>query len=86
MATEKYLKLQEFSTEDLANELAETQSQYKKLKFDHAIKGLENPLMLREMRRDIARLKTESRRREISEMNAEQLSKRTKIRSRRKNK
>ena len=41
MATKKYIELQEFSDEDLKNELVETQDQYKKLKFDHAIKGLE---------------------------------------------
>ncbi len=85
MATEKFLKLQEFSAEDLANELSETQSQYNKLKFDHAIKGIENPLTLREMRRDIARLKTEIRNREIASMDPAQLAKRSKLRFRRKN-
>lgn len=85
MATEKYLKLQDFSETDLANELKETESQYTKLKFDHAIKGIENPLNLREMRRDIARLKTEVRKREIAAMDKSQLAKRTKLRIRRKN-
>lgn len=63
MATKKYLELQELSKEDLAAELTETQRQYQKLQFDHAIKGLDNPLTIREMRRDIARLKTEINRR-----------------------
>ena len=85
MATEKYLKLQDFSETDLANELKETEDQYTKLKFDHAIKGIENPLTLREMRRDIARLKTEVRKREISAMDKAQLANRTKMRIRRKN-
>lgn len=85
MATEKFLKLQDFSETDLVNELKETESQYTKLKFDHAIKGIENPLNLREMRRDIARLKTEMRKREIAAMDKDQLAKRTKLRIRRKN-
>jgi len=50
------------------------------MKFEHAIRGLENPLTLREVRRDIARLKTEVRRRELEDVDA---SSRTKIRSRR---
>ena len=40
MATKKYLELQEFNDADLLTELKETEAQYKKLKFDHAIKGL----------------------------------------------
>jgi large subunit ribosomal protein L29 len=63
MATKKYLELQEMSIEDLTSELKETKEQYKKLKFDHAIKGLDNPLTIQGIRRDIARLKTEINRR-----------------------
>ena len=59
MPSKKFLELQEFSDVDLMNELTETEKQYQKMKFDHAIKGLDNPLSLREVRRDIARLKTE---------------------------
>ncbi len=83
MATKKFLELQEFSDADLQSELKETEAQYQKLKFDHAIKGLDNPLVLREVRRDIARLRTEIRRREVAEMSADQLANRSKIRARR---
>lgn len=83
MASKKYLELQEFSAEELTNELNETQVQYQKLKFDHAITGLDNPLRLKEVRRDIARLQTEIRRREVAAMTPEQLAKRSKIRARR---
>lgn len=83
MASKKYLELQEFSDEDLASELEQTEVQYQKLQFDHAIKGLENPLVLREVRRDIARLKTEARRRQIATMDKEALTNRSKIRARR---
>lgn len=83
MATKKFLELQDFSDSDLQSELETTQTQFQKLKFDHAVKGLDNPLVLREVRRDIARLQTEIRRRELANMSEEQLAKRSKIRERR---
>ncbi len=83
MASKKFLELKEFSNEDLVAELNETEVQYQKLKFDHAIKGLDNPLVLREVRRDVARLKTEMRRRELTEMSEAELANRSKIRARR---
>jgi len=85
MATKKFLELQDFSDTDLQSELEATQVQYQKLKFDHAVKGLDNPLTLREVRRDIARLQTEIRRREVANMSEEQLAKRSRIRGRRRN-
>ena len=86
MATKKFLELQDFSDEELGNELEQTRAQYQKLKFDHAIKGLDNPLVLREVRRDIARLQSEIRRRELAQISAEELSNRSKIRARRRSK
>ena len=84
MATKKYLELQNFEDADLLTELKEAKAEYHKLKFDHAITGLENPLTLRSLRRDIARLNTEVRKRELAKMTTEQLGKRSKIRQRRK--
>ncbi len=86
MASKKYLELQDFADADLLNELKETRAQYQKLKFDHTIKGLDNPLLLRDVRRDIARLNSEVRRREIGKMSEEDLGNRSKIRARRKRK
>ena len=83
MATKKYIELQGYSDEELVNEIKVTEEDYKKLKFDHAIKGLDNPLLLRETRRDIARLKSEIRRRELASASEEQLANRSKIRARR---
>ncbi|HMQ07128.1 MAG TPA: 50S ribosomal protein L29 [Saprospiraceae bacterium] len=85
MATKKYIELQEFSDEELVNELKETESKYQKLQFDHSVKGLDNPMVIRAVRRDIARLNTEIRKREINAMTPEQISKRSKIRKRRRN-
>ncbi len=83
MASKKFLELQEFSDTDLSSELQETVVQFKKLKFDHALKGLENPLLLKDVRKDIARLRTEVRRREVVAMSDTELQKRSKIRLRR---
>lgn len=86
MATKKYQEVQEINDNDLKETLTETETAYQKLTFDHAIRGLDNPLELRDLRRDVARLKTEIRRREVAVMTPEQLAKRSKIRARRKNK
>ena len=83
MASKKYLELQEYDDESLQGELTATEQEYRKLKFDHSIRGIDNPLVLREVRRDVARLKTEVRRREVAAMTPEQLEERSKKRARR---
>lgn len=45
--------------QDLTARLEEDKLRLKKLEFAHAISPLENPMTLRGIRRDIARLKTE---------------------------
>lgn len=86
MATKKYMELQGYSDSDLFNELKESEQQFQKLNFDHAVKGLDNPLVIRELRRDIARLKTEIRKRELSAAGEAVLANRSKIRARRRSK
>ncbi|MEL6923661.1 MAG: 50S ribosomal protein L29 [Bacteroidota bacterium] len=86
MPSNKFLELQEFSDEELVAELKGLKAQYQSMQFDHATKGLDNPLRLREARRDIARIQTEVRRRQLSAMSEEQLAGRSKIRNRRRNK
>jgi large subunit ribosomal protein L29 len=86
MASKKYLELQELSEAELVEELKGAESDYNKATFDHSIKGLDNPLELREMRRDIARIHTEARRRELAQASPEELAKRSKIRERRRRK
>lgn len=85
MASKKYIELQSYSDQDLANELKETETNYQKLQFDHSVRGLDNPLRLREVRRDIARINSEIRKRELSNLSEEQLAGRSKIRARRRN-
>jgi len=83
MPSSKFLELQDFSDEELKAELDASKGQYQNMQFDHSTKGLDNPLRLRELRRDIARIQTEIRRRELAGMSEEQLAGRSKIRNRR---
>jgi large subunit ribosomal protein L29 len=85
MATKKFIEVGEMSEADLKAELTQINVQYQKLRFDHTIKGLDNPLTLRNTKRDIARIQTEIRRREVAALTPEQTAKRSRIRLRRKN-
>ncbi len=51
--------LKELSLEDLQAKIQEDEMRIKKLSFAHAVTPLENPMSIRAMRKDIARLKTE---------------------------
>jgi large subunit ribosomal protein L29 len=86
MATNKTLELRDASDADLKDQLNESTTSYEKMQFDHAVNGIENPLQLRSVRRDIARIKTEMRRRELEALPAEDLAKRDNIRRRRRKK
>lgn len=46
------------SNEEIAERIREEEEQLRELSFRHAIAQLENPLLLREKRRFVARLKT----------------------------
>ena len=51
--------LKDLSESDLQARIQEDELRLKKLEFAHAISPLENPMSVRSLRRDIARLKTE---------------------------
>lgn len=51
--------------EGLTDKISDDEMRLKKTKFSHAVNPIENPLVIKQMRRDIARLKTESRKREL---------------------
>ena len=58
--TTDYLKsIKELNVSDLTARIKEDEMRLKKLEFAHAISPLENPVSIRGLRRDIARLKTE---------------------------
>ncbi len=82
MAKEK-LNLVDMTEDELRSELASAEHQYQQMKFDHAAKGIANPMEIRELRRDVARILTEGRRREIAAMTHEELAMRSKLRARR---
>jgi large subunit ribosomal protein L29 len=86
MASNKSVELRNASDADLQDQLTETTASLEKMKFDHAVNGIENPLQLRVVRRDLARIKTEIRRRELDKMSPEEKSKRDRILIRRRKK
>ncbi len=58
--------VQAMSEIDLKSRINEDELRLKKLEFAHTISPLENPMTIRSLRKDIARLKTELKKREIS--------------------
>ena len=68
MATKKYdfnKGLKDASVTDLKARIGDDQLRLKKLEFAHAISPLENPMSIRGLRKDIARLKTELKKKEL---------------------
>lgn len=65
MAKIKKEDIKEFANDELTEKIKEGQIRYKKMKFNHTVSPLDNPLLIRWQRRDIARLKTELKRREL---------------------
>jgi large subunit ribosomal protein L29 len=57
--------LKDLNEQDLKARIAEDKLRLKKLEFAHAISPLENPLSVRSLRRDIARLITELKNRTL---------------------
>jgi large subunit ribosomal protein L29 len=57
--------LQDMNVQDLQAKIQEDQLRLKKLEFAHAISPLENPMNIRALRRDIARIKTELKKKEM---------------------
>jgi large subunit ribosomal protein L29 len=55
----------EMSVDDLKARIADDEVRLKKLSFAHAITPLENPMSIRALRRDIARMKSEVTRRAL---------------------
>ena len=55
--------LSALSEADIKAKIAEDELRLKKLQFAHGITPLENPMSIRELRKDIARLKTEYKKR-----------------------
>ena len=56
----------ELADKDLREKLAQSEAAYKQLKLNHQISPLENPSQIKAARRDIARMKTVLRERELN--------------------
>ncbi|MBQ3145674.1 MAG: 50S ribosomal protein L29 [Clostridia bacterium] len=63
----KINKIREMSSPELEKELSELKSELFKLRFSLATNGLENPMKIKEVKKDIARINTILRQRELEE-------------------
>lgn len=84
MATKRTIELGGLETEALKKELADLETNLSKMTFDHAVRGLENPMIIGDSRKSIAKINTELRRRELAAMSEVEVKNRSKIRLRRK--
>ena len=58
--------LKQMTEKDLEARIREDELRIKKLKFAHAVSPLENPMSIRDVRRDLARTKTELRKKQLN--------------------
>jgi len=63
----KINKINEMSSPDLEKELGELKNELFKLRFSLATNGLEDPTKIKKVKKDIARIKTVLRQREMNE-------------------
>ena len=63
----KINKIREMSSPELEKELGELKTELSKLKFSLATNGLDNPMKIKEVRRDIAKINTVLTERKIEE-------------------
>ena len=57
--------IQALNDQDLLARIKEDELRLKKLEFAHAISPLENPMSIRSLRRELARLKTELKKKQL---------------------
>ena len=63
----KINKIKEMSSPDLEKELGELKSELFKLRFSLATNGLDNPMKIKEVKKDIARINTVLTERKLQE-------------------
>jgi large subunit ribosomal protein L29 len=59
----KKINLKDLTDAELVEKLRDDKGQFTKMKFNHAVSPIENPTRLRTLRRDIARMHTETTKR-----------------------
>ena len=62
----KISKINEMSSPELEKELSELKTELFKLRFSLATNGLDNPMKIKEVKKDIARINTVLRQRELA--------------------
>ncbi len=63
-------KIREMSSTELEKELSELKTELFKLRFSLATNGLDNPMKIKEVKKNIARIKTILRERELGKENS----------------
>jgi large subunit ribosomal protein L29 len=63
----KQAVINELSSAELIERLEEEKKQWLKLKFNHAVSPLENPMKIKAYKKTVARLKTEIKARQLKE-------------------
>ena len=58
--------IQGLNVQELQARIKEDEMRLKKLEFAHALSPLENPMTIRNLRRELARLKTELKKKQLS--------------------
>ena len=62
----KTKEIKELETKDLVERIEAEVARYNQMKLNHTISPLENPSLIKAVRRDIARMKTVLRQRELN--------------------
>jgi large subunit ribosomal protein L29 len=62
----KMTEIKGLETKELAEKLETAVANYQQTKLNHAVTPMENPSQIKAARRDIARMKTELRQRELN--------------------
>ncbi|MGN0442401.1 MAG: 50S ribosomal protein L29 [Acutalibacteraceae bacterium] len=66
----KAAEIRELSVDELELKVKELKEELFQLRFQHAINQLDNPMRLKAVKKDIARIKTILRQRELENVNA----------------
>ena len=59
-------EIKDLTTEEIREKIETEKAALNKMKMNHAVSPLENPMLIRTTRRNIARLMTELRKRELN--------------------
>ena len=62
----KMSEIKELADKDLREKIENAEVALQKMKLNHAVSPLENPSQIKAARRDVARMKTEQRQRELN--------------------